>query len=54
MAPNAAQLHLAKAQMRMFQGRFDEAERGILECLRLAPDRAEAWWTAETAKKDNP
>lgn len=51
MAPNAAQLHLAKAQMRMFQGRFDEAERGILECLRLAPDRAEAWWTLAGLRK---
>ena len=51
MAPHAAQLHLARAQILMFQGRFDEAERGIKECLRLAPDRAEAWWTLAGLRK---
>lgn len=51
MAPRAAQLHLARAQFLMFLGRFDEAERGIKECLRYAPDRAEAWWTLAGLRK---
>ena len=51
MAPHAAQLHLARAQFLMFLGRFDEAERGIKECLRHAPDRAEAWWTLAGLRK---
>lgn len=51
IAPQAAQLHLSRAQMNMFRGRFDDAEKEILECLRLAPDRAEAWWTLAGLRK---
>lgn len=51
MAPRAAQLHLAKAQFLMFRGHFDDAERSIKDCLRLAPAHAEAWWTLAGLRK---
>jgi tetratricopeptide (TPR) repeat protein len=32
-------------------GRFDEAERHLLECLRISPDHAAAWWHLSRLRK---
>jgi tetratricopeptide (TPR) repeat protein len=32
-------------------GRFDEAERHLLECLRISPDHAPAWWQLSRLRK---
>lgn len=32
-------------------GRFDEAERHLLECLRISPDHAPAWWHLSRLRK---
>ena len=35
-------------------GRFDEAERRLLECLRISPDQAQAWWQLSRLRKHSP
>ena len=43
--PWVPQLRLARGQILIFLGRFDEAERDLESCVSMAPDFAPAWWT---------
>lgn len=47
-------LHLARAQVRIFLGRFDAAELDLQRCLKLAPTMANAWWTLAGVRKQTP
>ena len=49
--PNMASLRLARAQMKMFQGQFDDAEEDLLACLRAEPGHPNAYWTLAQLRK---
>lgn len=49
--PGVPQLLLARAQVKVFLGLFDEAERDLAECLKLSPGMPNAWWTLAGLRK---
>ncbi|MFT4196328.1 MAG: sulfotransferase [Pseudoxanthomonas sp.] len=53
-APGVPQLLLARAQVNVFRGRFDEAERDLRLCLARAPGMADAWWSQANLRKQTP
>ncbi|MCI4568681.1 sulfotransferase [Lysobacter sp. CFH 32150] len=42
---------LARGQVLMYLGRFDEAEADVLRCMRRAPELAQAWWLLSRLRK---
>jgi tetratricopeptide (TPR) repeat protein len=42
---------MARGQVLMYLGRFDEAETDVLRCLRRAPELAQAWWLLSRLRK---
>lgn len=54
LAPDSAQLLLAQAQVLMFQGEFDRAERNLLRGLELQPGMPQAFWSLAQLRKHTP
>lgn len=42
---------LARGQVLMYLGRFDESEIDVLRCLKRAPELAQAWWLLSRLRK---
>lgn len=50
-APQMPSLRLARATMALFLGRFDDAEEDVMECLRIDPGFANAYWVLAWMRK---
>ena len=42
---------MARAQVLMYLGRFDESEADVLRCLKRAPELAQPWWLLSRLRK---
>lgn len=45
---------IARAQVLMYLGRFDQAEADALRCLKRAPELAQPWWILSRLRKQTP